>query len=1831
MGWNSLKMMFLMALMLMVSVSASAQLRASFRMDNFAGDSITAGCQPLVVLFVDSSKFNGNPVSYSSIVSGGAYDSHKWFFGNALNNTSTLRSPSFVYNTSGTYTITLIVSNNGVNFDTVSRQLTIYPQPVVGFTVTQVNGCSPLTVTFTDTSVGSTNCTWSMGDGTVYTNLCTVTHTYTQAPGVNANCFSVTLIATNQFGCQQSLTKSNYVCINPTPKAGFTSDLQAVCDSPFTVQFSDTSQSTSGLAYFWRFNYPNNNPSSTLQNPSHTYPAGTNTYSVSLTVRDTTCNTFDTITKTGYISVSDVQVSFTADKDSFCLGQSVRFTPTIVGAYTNVVWEFGPTNQTSTQLSPNYTYTQAGTWNVRLRVFSANGCEHDTTYLGMVTVFPLPTANFSYSPNPANSCQAPFPVSFTNQSVGATSYTWLFQAPSPLFTTGQQNPTYTYNTPGTYSVSLTARNQFGCQSSITNNNIINIAPTTVDFLVDTPSGCAPLTVNFTDASSSPANNPIIGWSWNFGDPGSAGSNTSSLRNPSHLYSSVGVYSACLTIVTQSGCVGTKCIDVSVGNSPFAAFSVSNLVVCVDEPISFVNSSTGLINQVTWTFGFPGGPSSVANNPLPFAFDEPGTFVINLSVGQNGCRDDTSITVTVLPAKADFDQTISCTAPGNVTFIDLSIGADTWAWQFGDGGTSNLQNPSHTYLMSGLYTVTLTVTNITTGCVHEFEKEIDVSVLNANFAPNRVTGCAPQSITFNNSSTGSGLTYQWNFGDPGPSNSSVQRSPVHVYNNPGVYTVRLIITDVYGCQDTMLMPSVISISSVTAQYTANPRSGCIPSDLSSYPNINFTDLSTTYGTSTITGWNWDFGTTPVTTSSIQNPSKQYTAQGSYDVTLTVTNSLGCSSTITKPNFIAVRQPVADFTSTYNLFCVGQAIEFTNLSLGQSTGTTYSWDFGDPNNPTADTSNLRNPSYTYNDTGAYTVTLVMTDGLLGCKDTLVIPQLISIDVPELSFIANDTFRYCPPHLVNFTNFANFDTVQVESVLWDFGDGSFSTLFQPSYIYNTAGSFTVCLRIKFANGCQDSICYPNYINIGGSVGNITAVPDSGCSPMNVCFNANTDGSAASHIWFYGDNSPWEQGGDSICHLYTEAGLYQPAVLLIDTQVPACQYILTYRDTIVVDTVVAGFYSDVDTVCQNEPVQFTDTSYTIANKPIVAWEWDFGDGSPIDTNQNPTHRFLTSGLINVTLTAYSSYGCMGSIIRQLLVLSRPTAAFDASDTIGCVQLSVLFTDQSVPGDAPINAWFWNFGVIDSTNDTSIVQNPGAYFYADTGQYIASLLVTDGNGCLDTAFQEINVYPNPIGLSNPDTVRVCIYDTLQLLGDTTYAVYDWSPGIWLSDSTIAQPYSVPLDTVDYELITTDIYGCFTVDSIHIIVNPLPTLTVSPYPDTAICEGDTVQLTATSNGIAFLWSPPAGLDNPNSPTPVATPAQTTTYVVYTVDGNACNRTDSVKIVVNRFFTNYLVERVCLGSRTDIVDLSSTSDLPIATWNWDFGNSNATSTLRSPNYTYPDSGNYTVTLILTDIIGCTDTVQQIARVDHPAEPDAWPDTIICYGDAIQLTAVGGDTIYWTPNIDIDDANSFTPTVSPQVTTTYVANITYGVCPFDTANVLVVVNPTPLLGVATDFEILKGDSVILANETWLYDTIFWEPAAGLSCTDCASPLAKPDSTTTYSVTIIDSLGCTNTKFVTVTVVEKCNEDQIFVGNGFTPNGDGVNDLAYARLQGLKRLIIFRIFDRWGNLVFETNDSYTGWDGKNSKGEQLNSGVYVYIVEAECFSGTKLTKTGNVTIIN
>lgn len=1803
-------------LLLLGNNKAQGQLIGKFAITDLSGNEQVDGCAPFIAFFSDSSTINGNPVPYRSITNGDAYNSHRWSAGyGGVGGTSTLYDPTFAYSSAGNYTVTLIVTHNGVNYDTVTRNIDIYPQPVVKFKVSDTSGCNPLTVTFCDTSTGNVSWTWDTGDGYIYTDSC-FTHTY-RLSGSGQNCFSVTLIATNQFGCSNSLTKNNYVCIDLPPVPDFTSPDTLLCDSPFVAQFIDLSTFNNPVTYNWSFGGVT---TSTQANPTVTFPAATNTYNVRLTVRDTACGTQRSIQKVNYIKTSFVKASFTADKDTICEGDTVQFTSNISGVTTGVSWTFGPPGATASTANPRHVYNTPGLWSVTLSVNGTNGCVVDTTITDMILVRPRPTVDFTSSPTV--SCQAPFQVSFNEQAgTNIASYLWYFERPSLAFFTNQANPTYTYNSPGNYGVSLTVTDIYGCTNSIIKNNYIQIAPTIVDFQMDTTEGCVPVNVAFTDNSSSPE--PIIAWTWDFGD----GSATVNGRNVSHSYTTPGTYDACLTITTQSGCTGMRCYQVSAGVTPTASFNFSPDTVCTDVPVVFNNTSSATANTYDWNFG--DGQTDGTRDPDDHVYETPGTYTIELEIGYNGCKHDTSDIIVVEGADANFDFDLDCSGSGYVEFENTSVGGDIFDWDFGDNtANSNLFEPTHTYASSGNYEVTLTVTDTASGCVSEETDSIKVSVGNASFTNNRSSGCAPLRVNFNSTSQGNSLTYNWNFGDPasGAANTSVNRNVAHTYQAPGQYTVSLIITDINGCTDTIVKPTLITVSDVTADFTGSPLIACIPSDSSTPgPPVTFTDQSVNNGNGPLS-YLWYFGNN--TTSTLQNPSAVYNNGGNYNIALVVTNGDGCTDSIMKPAYVEMRQPKANFRIPFNLYCAGQSIRFNDISLGANL--TYFWDFGDPNT-NADTSLSSNPLYTFNDTGSYDITLVVTDNA-GCKDSIVKQNAVNISVPELQFVADDTFRYCPPHVVNFTNFANLDTAQVDSVRWDFGDNSGSSVFEPSHIYTRAGLFTVCLKVFFANGCKDSLCYPDYVNIGGVVGDITLDPDTGCVPLRVGISPNVTSAAATQILLTGDGNVVVDSSDTVYHTYTNPGEYIPSFVLIDTQIPACQYVLTADDTIRVDSVVADFGFDIDTVCQKEPITFSDSSSTILGRPIVAWNWDFGDGTT-DTVQNPTHSFNSSGIKTVTLTSYSVYGCSDSVVKQIYVLTSPTAGYTVSDSIGCDDLQVTFTDTSVAGDAPILSWFWDFGDTTLTNDTFAGQNTPPYFYADTGLYYSSLIVADTNGCMDTAVTLIGVFPSPPGIASADTLSICFEDTIVLMGDTGYAAYDWTPGIWLNDSTVAQPKAFPSDSTLYTLLTTDSVGCSTLDSVFINVNPLPQLNVFPSPDTTICWRDSAQLTAVGTGIAYQWNPIDGLSDPNSRTPRAAPDSTTEYTVYTVDGRGCTQNDTLTVIVNRFNTKFSSNRVCLGDPTTFIDRSLGTDLQVVDWYWDFGvttDISDTSIIFNPVYQYADSGVYDVTLVVFDVNGCSDTLVKPVQVDYPFVAEAFYDSIICYGESIELLATGGDTVNWKPEVSLDDPHSFTPIATPEATVTYTADVANGVCPFNEASVTVTVIPTPTVNTIDDTEILLGSDITLSTSISSIDTFYWQPIDSLDCDTCISPITSPMATTQYIVTVIDEYGCTNADTVLITVDESCSEDQIFVGNGFTPNGDGTNDKAYARLLGLKKMYFYRIFDRWGELVFETNDPGEGWDGKNKGGKQLNSGVYVYVVEAECFSGQKLMKTGNVTLI-
>jgi PKD repeat protein len=322
--------------------------------------------------------------------------------------------------------------------------------------------------------------------------------------------------------------------------------------------------------------------------------------------------------------------------------------------------------------------------------------------------------------------------------------------------------------------------------------------------------------------------------------------------------------------------------------------------------------------------------------------------------------------------------INGTAPLSVQFTNLTIGAATnWLWNFGDGNSSTLQNPSHTYASKGVYTVSLTATGSagsTTETKQNYITVYDGAI--ANFTASDTNGVAPLAIDFTNTSTGDYSTSFWAFGD---GSTSTQANPSHTYLTSGVYSVSLIVSGL-GSSDSEIKTNYITVNQpVSADFAANTTNGIAPL-LVDFNNESTGDYSS---------YNWTFG--DGATSIQANPSHTYLTSGTYSVSFTVSGS-GGSDTETKTNYITVYQPVsANFSATPTSGKQPFLVRFTNTSLGDYD--TVFWDFGD-----GGSSLEQNPDHLYITNGIFTVSLTISGN--GGTDEVI--KMGYIVVNDLNYI-------------------------------------------------------------------------------------------------------------------------------------------------------------------------------------------------------------------------------------------------------------------------------------------------------------------------------------------------------------------------------------------------------------------------------------------------------------------------------------------------------------------------------------------------------------------------------------------------------------------------------------------------------------------------------------------------------------------------------------------------------------------------------------------------------------------------------------------------------------
>ena len=480
--------------------------------------------------------------------------------------------------------------------------------------------------------------------------------------------------------------------------------------------------------------------------------------------------------------------------------------------------------------------------------------------------------------------------------------------------------------------------------------------------------------------------------------------------------------------------------------PVADFSGSPTEGCVPLTVNFTDLSTGDITSWDWDFG--DGGSSTMQNPV-YEYTSGGTFTVSLTVtgpgGSDGETKTNYITVKVGPTAEFYGTPTAGTEPLTVSFYDQSSGATLWSWDFGDGGTSTAQNPTHEY-SQGTYTVSLTVTN---ECGSDVETKTDYIVVEpclppvADFEGTPLSGEVPLTVSFTDLSTNDPTGWDWDFGEGG---SSTQQNPVYEYTSAGTYTVTLTATNSCGPDvETKTDYITVTCTPPTADFAGDPTSGGHPL------TVQFTDQS-----SGATSWDWDFGDTQ--TSTEQNPSHQYSSPGVYTVTLTVTNDCG-SDIETKNDYITVYEtPVAAFSGTPTSGCVPLTVNFTDESTGDITG--WSWNFGDGGSSTA-----QNPSHEYTSGGTYTVSLTVTGP--GGSDDEIKTDYITVNVAPTADFAGSPRSGDKPLTVTFTDQSSGNPTSWD---WDFGDGGSSTLQNPSYEYTEAGFYAVTLTAT--NACGSDI---------------------------------------------------------------------------------------------------------------------------------------------------------------------------------------------------------------------------------------------------------------------------------------------------------------------------------------------------------------------------------------------------------------------------------------------------------------------------------------------------------------------------------------------------------------------------------------------------------------------------------------------------------------------------------------------------------------------------------------------------------------------------------------
>ena len=1415
---------------------------------------VNSGCEPLEITFTDLSA--GEPTGWN------------WSFPGGTPSTSTEQSPTVVYNNAGSYSVSLEVSNNsGNDIATQISYVSVQSPPTSDFNISQ----NILTTTFSNTSSNATSYSWDFGDGTSSTEA-NPTHTYAMG-----GTYSVTLAATNSCG---SVVSSQQVTFATAPVGAFTSNVTTGC-GPLTVEFEDTS---TGTPNSWNWSFPGGTPNtSTEQNPTVTF-ANAGSYSVALEVG----NSFGT-NVTNYVGYVLVQGAPTAEFYASQNGLTATFNNNSVNA-TSYSWNFGDGN-TSTEANPVHTYATSGTYSATLTATNDCGATVSTV---QVTFANAPVVAFGS--NVTNGC-GPLTVEFADLTTGApNTWNWSFPGGTPSTST-EQNPTVTYETTGTYSVTLVANNSIGSNSN-TQTNYIEV--------LDAPSASFNPSVSILTATFTNTSTNAFSYEWDFGD-----GNTSTGESPTNIYAEDGTYTVSLTATNACGSITTT-QEILVVSLPTIGFVPNMTTGCAPMEVEFTDMSSE--NVASWSWSFPGATPSTssAQNPT-VVYNTPGTYDVTLvgtnTAGSSSFTQTSLIVVESTPA-VSFGTSVSSL---DASFSNTSTNALSYAWNFGDGNTSTEMNPTHTYAANGTYVVTLTAINAcgSTTTTETVEIQFSGTAPSAAFAANITSGCSPLTVEFSDMSTANADTWAWSFPGGSPA-TSTEQNPTVEYSATGMYDVILVVSNAGG-SNTATQTSLISVGAAPVAGFSSDVNGAIVS------LTNSSTGATTYA--------WDFG--DGTTSSQMNPTHTYSADGTYTISMTVTNDCGMETT-TETITVVTAATVAFATSAQS-GCAPLVVNFTDLS----SGTVDSW-LWEIDGATPNTSTEQNPDFTFETAGTYNVSLTVTNAS-GSYTATQSNVVIVNTTPTANFDVNGVGT-----VYTFNNTSSGATTYT----WDFGDGMTSSEANPTHTYAADGTYNIILTAT--NTCGSVTSTETVQVVSAPLVAFAADVVSGCAPLTVNFSDQTSGTADSWLWTIDGATPNTSTEQNPTMTFDAAGTYDVTLTVTNS---LGSFPVTQTSMIVVQNTPTA---DFEIVQSGSVYSFINNSSN-----ATSYLWDFGDGTT-STEMNPTHTYATDGMFTITLTATN--GC-GDIItsQEVEIIAAPSVAFTADVLSGCAPLTVNFSDLTT-GTADSYAWVIN----GATQINSTEQNPTATFET-AGIYDVTLTVTNANGSYPVTQLSMIVVEDTPTAAFDAAQSGSVYSFTN--NSTSATSYQWNFGDGSMLSTEMNPTHVYAMSGTYtvELISTNACGSDTT-SVLLAVEAAPMAAFTA--DTTFgCAPLTINFTDESvNATSWTWTFDGG--TPSTSTDQNPIVTYDTPGTYTVGLNAANGvgSDNITLVAYVVIEAAPTAEFFINQDTTSIDFLNTSvGGSNATYTWDFGDGN-TSTEIAPTHNYAGNGAYPVVLTVTNDCG-----------------------------------------------------------------------------------------------------------------------------------------------------------------------------------------------------------------------------------------------------------------------